>query len=213
MALLDSTLVGEAYASPLAGTSQPAVLILGVGNILMGDEGVGVHIIRQIENLAAHSAVRVLDGGTGGVNLLSEFDYAQAIILVDATRDGRPDGTITYLQPERVVDLPRGLGAHDFGLKDLFAASALIERLPQLHLFTISVSTIIPMTTELSHDVALAVPCVASAVHALAAQLAAAFVPPEFDNDCALIANRRAAKMPITLASSLSVSTARSVAS
>lgn len=185
MALLDSTLVGETYAPPAAVTPRPPVLILGVGNILMGDEGVGIHVIRQIETLAPNVLVRVLDGGTGGVNLLAEFDHTRAIILVDATRDGRADGTITYLRPRRVVDLPRGLGAHDFGLKDLFAASALIGRLPQLHLFTISVSTIVPMSTDLSPEVALAAPCVASTVHTLAGQLADTLSSSEITKGCA----------------------------
>lgn len=177
MTLLDSTLVGEPCAPPPVNAGEPPVLILGVGNLLMGDEGVGIHIIRQIELLPPVAGVRVLDGGTGGVNLLAEFDYTRAVILVDATRDGRADGTITYLRPQRVVDLPRGLGAHDFGLKDLFAASALIERLPELHLFTISVSTIVPMSTVLSPDVAHAVGSVADIAYDLARNLASVLCP------------------------------------
>ena len=172
MLLLDSTLVGEAHAQPSNSLPAASVLILGVGNVLMGDEGVGVHVIRQLENKPALPGVRLLDGGTGGVNLLAEFDLVQAMILIDATRDGRPDGTITYLHPKRVTELPRGLGAHDFGLKDLFAASALIGRLPQLYLYTVSVSTIRPMTMELSGIVAAAVPRVARTAHDHAAQIA-----------------------------------------
>lgn len=172
--LLDSTLVGENFVSPSrAHPERPAVLVLGVGNILMGDEGVGIHIIRQIETFAATPNVRLLDGGTGGVNLLTEFDGVRCVVLIDATCDGRDDGTITYLRPRRVGDLPRGLGAHDFGLKDLFAASALLKQLPELHLFTISVSQIVPMSMAVSEKVSAAIPCVATAAYALAAQLAA----------------------------------------
>ena len=129
--LLDSTLEGEAYAHPLAAVPGARVLVLGIGNVLMGDEGVGVHVLRQLEQEPCAAGVRLLDGGTGGVSLLTEFDGVQSIILIDATRDGRPAGTITYLHPDRVVDLPRGLGAHDFGLKDLFAAAALIGQRSQ----------------------------------------------------------------------------------
>src|SRR4051812_38365591 len=139
MLLLDSTLQGEAYAQPRAGLPGARVLVLGVGNVLMGDEGVGVHVLRLLEQQPELSGARLLDGGTGGVNLLTEFEGVEAIVLVDATRDGRSAGSITYLHPQRVGDLPRGLGAHDFGLKDLFAAAALIGRLPDLHLYTISV--------------------------------------------------------------------------
>ena len=152
MPLLDSTLVGEPHARASEDHSTATVLVLGVGNVLMGDEGVGVHAIRQLETHAPIPGVRLLDGGTGGVNLLAEFDVVRAVILIDATRDGRPDGTITYLRPARISELPRGLGAHDFGLKDLFAACALIGRLPELHVYTVSVSTIHPMTTTLSRQ-------------------------------------------------------------
>lgn len=171
--LLDSTLVGEPAAPPPPATPDADVLILGVGNVLMGDEGIGVHVLRLLEQAPALPRTRLLDGGTGGVNLLGEFDGIGAVILVDATRDGRHAGAITYLNPERVADLPRGLGAHDFGLKDLFAASALLGRLPHLHLYTISVETVRPMCTELSPAVAAAVPVVAALARDHAARLTA----------------------------------------
>ena len=174
MPLLDSTLVGEPHARSLEPRPNDSVLVLGVGNVLMGDEGVGVHAIRRLELEPRLEGVRLLDGGTGGVNLLTEFDWVRAIILIDATRDGRPDGKIGYLHLQRVGELPHGLGAHDFGLKDLFAASALIGQSPELHLYTVSVSTIRPMCMELSDPVAAAVPPLTWAVRGHAARLAAA---------------------------------------
>ncbi len=174
ISLIDSTLVGESFASSPQGAAGDCVLVLGVGNLLMGDEGVGIHVLRQLEYETPVQGVRLLDGGTGGVNLLTEFDGARDIVLIDATRDGRPAGTITFLQPDCVGELPRGLGAHDFGLKDLFAAAALIGRLPRIHLYTIAVEEVRPMCTELSPAVQAAVPEVVHTVHALAARLAAA---------------------------------------
>jgi hydrogenase maturation protease len=143
-----------------------------ISNLLMGDEGVGIHILRQLEQAEPIAGVRLLDGGTGGVNLLREFDGAGDIILVDATRDGRAAGTITFLQPNFVGELPRGLGAHDFGLKDLFAAAALLGRLPRIHLYTIAVEEVRPMCTELSPEVAAAMPAVIEDIRARAARLA-----------------------------------------
>jgi hydrogenase maturation protease len=158
---------------PGAPAGPVRVLLLGVGNLLMGDEGVGIHVVRALESQPPLFGVRVLDGGTGGINLLLEFDGVRDIVMVDATGDGRPAGTVTLLQPRRVADLPRGLGAHDFGVKDLFAASALLGTMPGIHLYTISVEEIRPMCTELSPAVAAAVPEVVHAMHALAARLAA----------------------------------------
>jgi hydrogenase maturation protease len=173
LGLIDSTLVGEANSAAPQGAAGDRVLVLGVGNLLMGDEGVGIHILRQLEHERPVDGVRLLDGGTGGVNLLVEFDGAEDIILIDATRDGQAAGTITFLRPEVVGELPRGLGAHDFGLKDLFAAAALLGRMPRLHLYTIAVEEVRPMCTELSPAVAAAVPEVVLTVRALAARLAA----------------------------------------
>lgn len=172
--LLDSPLVGEPDAAQAhdGAETTASVLVLGVGNVLMGDEGVGVQILRQLELEERIAGVRLLDGGTGGVNLLAEFDGVAAVILIDATRDGKPAGTVTYLQPQRVGELPRGLGAHDFGLKDLFAAAALLGRLPDLHLYTIAVEEVRPMCTELSPAVASAIRPVVASVRVTAAQLA-----------------------------------------
>ena len=173
ISLLDATLVGEGFAAASQGAAGDRILVLGVGNLLMGDEGVGIHVLRQLEHEAPVAGVRLLDGGTGGVNLLTEFEGAREIVLIDATRDGRPAGTIAFLQPAFVGELPRGLGAHDFGLKDLFAAAALLGQLPRIHLYTIAVEEVRPMCTELSPPVAAAVPEVVFTVRALAARLAA----------------------------------------
>ncbi|MDI1319568.1 MAG: hydrogenase maturation protease [bacterium] len=173
MQLLDSTLVGEVSAICPEATGRERVLVLGVGNLLMGDEGVGIHVLRTLEQQEPVPGARLLDGGTGGINLLREFDGAADIIMIDATRDGRPAGTITFLQPLCVGELPRGLGAHDFGLKDLFAAAALLGHCPRIHLFTVSVQEVRPMCTELAPAVAEAVPEVVHTVMALAARLVA----------------------------------------
>ena len=161
--------------SRFAVPGEPAVaplLVIGVGNLLMGDEGVGIHALRELEAGPALPGADLLDGGTGGLNLLEAIERAPIVIMLDATRDGQPAGTITWLRPARVADLPHGLSAHDFGLKDLFAASALLGKFPEIHLVTISVETIRPMCLVLSHEVAQAVPEVVRQVRALVAELA-----------------------------------------
>ncbi len=170
--LLDSALAaGGPRVSPVDEAGS-RVLVLGIGNVLMGDEGVGVHVLRQLERETPLKGVRLLDGGTGGVNLLGEFAGSAAVILIDATRDGSPAGTLRHRRIDRVVDLPQGLGAHDFGLKDLFAAAALVGRLPDVHLCTIAVETVKPMCMELSPAVAASVMETVRSVRQLAEQLA-----------------------------------------
>ncbi len=175
ISLLDTTLVGEAAARPQPSDPAAPVLVLGVGNALMGDEGVGVHLLRELEHHPRIPGVVLLDGGTGGANLLGEFQGRRAIVLVDATRDGSPAGTVCYRYRRecRSFQLPPGLSAHDFGLKDLFAAAALLGTLPEVHLFTVAVETLRPMCTELSPEVAAVIPGLVQTVRELATRIAA----------------------------------------
>jgi hydrogenase maturation protease len=173
MLLLDTTLVGEPFRLPSPVDPAASVLILAVGNLLMGDEGVGVHALRTLEGEPPVPGARLLDGGVAGVNLLDDIQRARSVIVIDATRDGRPAGTVTLLRPTTVGALPQSLSSHDFGLKDLFAAAALLGAMPDVHLFTVSVETVHPMCLELSPPVAAAVPVLVHSVRALAARLTA----------------------------------------
>lgn len=171
MLLLDTRLVGEPSDRRAPADPDSPVLILAVGNLLMGDEGVGIHLLRALEHEPPVPGARLLDGGVAGINLLEDIQRARSVIMIDATRDLRPAGTVTLLRPATVGAIPQGLSAHDFGLKDLFAAAALLGSMPDVHLFTISVETVKPMCLELSPPVAAALPEVLHSVRALAARL------------------------------------------
>lgn len=135
----------------------------------MGDEGVGVHAVRALEAEALPPGARLLDGGTGGFHLLEAFGSGPELILIDATMDGRPAGTVRVLQPKFASDYPRSLGAHDIGLRDLVEAAALLGPLPRVHLVTVSIAQVGPMGLSLSEAVAAAVPEVTKTVRALLA--------------------------------------------
>jgi hydrogenase maturation protease len=171
MAQLEATLVSETPTPPARACVSYPVLVLGVGNLIMGDEGVGIHTLRTLESDPVPEGVRLLDGGTAGINLLEDIQNARVVVMIDATRDGRPAGSIALHRPETVGALPHGLSAHDLGIKDLFAAAALLGHMPDIYLFTISVEEIIPMSLDLSPPVAAAVPEVVEAVNALVAGL------------------------------------------
>ena len=85
---------------------RSSTLILGIGNILMGDEGVGVEVVRRLEAQPLPEGVECLDGGTGSFVLLGPMQSAARVILVDATADGAPPGTITRLEPRFSRDYP-----------------------------------------------------------------------------------------------------------
>lgn len=143
------------------------VLVLGVGNLLVGDEGVGVHALRALEQETWPPHVRLVDGGTGGLHLLELLCSHARIVLIDATRDGAPVGTVTQFRARVAADFPPALGAHDIGLRDLIAAAALLGPLPEIDVITVSIAELKPMTMDLSPPVAAALPAVTRRVRAL----------------------------------------------
>ena len=94
-------------------------LVLGLGNVLMGDEGIGVYVVRALEKHTLPAGVECLDGGTGGFTLLEPLEDADRIVIVDAASDGNPIGTVTRTMPQFSRDYPPTLTAHDVGMKDL----------------------------------------------------------------------------------------------
>jgi len=128
-------------------------LILGIGNLLMGDEGIGVHVAKHMEEEKYLPGVDKVDGGTGGFHLLEYFHDYGRVILVDATIDGQPPGTIRMLKPKYSSDYPPTLTAHDIGLKDLLDALYLMDRQPEIVLFTVSIEKLDKVSLDLSPEI------------------------------------------------------------
>jgi hydrogenase maturation protease len=135
------------------------ILILGVGNFLMGDEGVGIHFIHELikENISFERA-DILDGGVGGFSLMGYFDDYDHIIFIDATMDGKAPGTISLTKPKFASDFPKALSAHDFGLKDMIESLYIMGTVPEMYLFTVTIPSIEPMKVKLSSEVEAALP-------------------------------------------------------
>jgi len=134
----------------MSNTNQSDVLILGIGNMLMGDEGVGVHIIEKLSSIELPEGVECLDGGTGSFLLLEPMQRARKVVLIDATIDGQPPGTVTRLTPKYAKDYPRTLTAHDIGLKDLLDAFYLLGDIPEVALYAVSIAPLQEMRIGVS---------------------------------------------------------------
>lgn len=133
-----------------------SLLILGVGNYLMGDEGLGVHLAKQLKEELEPGLADVIDGGTAGFQLMEYLESYPTVILVDATLDGKPAGTIRKIQPRFSSDFPSAMSTHEIGLKDLVEGLTLLNRLPEVHLFVMSIEKIQPLCTELSPEISAA---------------------------------------------------------
>jgi hydrogenase maturation protease len=143
---------------------EQRTLILGIGNLLMGDEGVGVHAARMLEKEHFPDNVYVVDGGTGGFHLLSYLQEYDPIIMIDATMDGNTAGTLNILKPKFSIDFPRSLTAHDIGLRDLIEAASLTQGLPMMYLITVSIHSLSTLSTELSPEVSASLAKIKNAV-------------------------------------------------
>lgn len=108
-------------------------LVLGVGNKLMSDEGIGVHVIeRLIETYRIPEEVQVLDGGTLGLDLLYYLEGIENLLMVDAAETGREPGTVIRLEGEQVpAFMSVKISPHQLGVPDMLAAARLQGTYPR----------------------------------------------------------------------------------
>jgi hydrogenase maturation protease len=133
-------------------------LIMGIGNYLMCDEGIGVHVAEQLAHEQWPEHVSVLDGGTGGFHLLEYFEQHDHVILIDATLDGREPGTIRKIKPRFARDFPPAMSTHDIGLKDMVSALQFMDKMPEIDLFVVSIESIQEQGIDLTPAVRATVP-------------------------------------------------------
>ena len=145
---------------------------MGVGNYLMGDEGIGVHVAERLLQEDLAEEVEVVDGGTGGFHLLGHFEGYEHIILVDATLDNNPNGTIRLIKPRFAADFPKAMSTHDIGLKDMVSALQLLGKMPAIHLFVVSIESLQQQGITLTPEVEKVIPDLLGRIKNLVKELA-----------------------------------------
>ena len=148
-----------------------SILILGIGNYLMGDEGLGVHFIQQLQKENLPEGIDLLDGGTAGFQLMEYLEKYPIVIMVDATLDQNPVGTIRLIEPKFSQDFPKAMSTHEIGLKDLVESLSLMGKLPKIYLFVVTVADIAHLHVGLSPAVTLAMNDLKKRVLALAEEI------------------------------------------
>ncbi|MFA5100566.1 MAG: HyaD/HybD family hydrogenase maturation endopeptidase [Candidatus Omnitrophota bacterium] len=110
--------------------------IIGCGNLLMQDEGVGVHFIRYLQEKKLPEDVELIDGAAGGFDLLPFIQDAQRVIIVDAVKARGEPGAIYKFGPEdyETDSFPQA-SLHDVSLKDIFSIVKLTGPLPPITIF------------------------------------------------------------------------------
>ena len=110
-----------------------SILVLGIGNLIMSDDGIGVRVVQLLSGRYRFPAgVSIVDGGTLGLDLLPKLEGVERLLVVDAVEMGRPPGSIVRLCGDDVpVVLETRLSPHQVGLKDLLAVAMLQGFMPR----------------------------------------------------------------------------------
>jgi hydrogenase maturation protease len=111
-------------------------VILGIGNILLQDDGVGVHVIKQLENEKLSSTIELVDGGTSTLDTLGLFLDYKKVIVVDCLRAGLEPGTIYRIKPEDIKSYQKeNLSIHDVQILDVVNMANMMNKYPEVVIF------------------------------------------------------------------------------
>ncbi len=122
-------------------------IVLGIGNVLLSDEGVGVHAVKAlVQQYDLGKDVEVVDGGTTGMELLPDLEGADHLVVIDAIRAGQPRASVVRLEGDQVpAFFKTKISPHQVGLSDVLAALAFKGHAPA-HVVLIGVQ---PVTLSL----------------------------------------------------------------
>lgn len=118
----------------------PSIVVLGVGNILMRDDGIGVWVTRYLmERYRFPSRVGVIEGGVAGLHLLSYMDHADDLLIIDAMREKGNPGSIYWREwnpPSKEFSGGRTItmSAHEFSIRDLLSMAHFLGKVPRVRI-------------------------------------------------------------------------------
>jgi hydrogenase maturation protease len=150
--------VSEKKKKPLRSPYKN-ILVLGVGNLLLSDEGVGVHVAQRMMTMDMPPEVRVVEGGTDGFGLVNVITEADRMILIDAVKGGGQPGSIYRFEIEDCPPYPDifKTSVHQISILEVINLSSLIGTPPRTTIIGIEPASL-EMGMELSPVVAAKVP-------------------------------------------------------
>ena len=114
------------------GAADLNIAVFGIGNILLSDDGVGVHTVNKLNSEYQFPGnVEMIDGGTKGLDLLPLFENRDKVLIIDAANFGKDPGTIDSVEGDKIPSfLSSKLSVHQIGLPDMLFAARLMEIMP-----------------------------------------------------------------------------------
>ena len=129
--------------------------VIGVGNILLCDEGIGVHVVRELSSRGETPGVEFVDGGVAGAALLNLVEVEERVVLVDAIDAPFPPGTVVRMTPDELAgNVSPTWSLHDLNLADTLGMMRLRETLPEMILLGVVPADIETYSLELSEPLA-----------------------------------------------------------
>lgn len=135
------------------------IVILGIGNILLSDEGIGVHVANELAKTELPPEVSIVKGGTDGFRLLNVITEADRLIIVDSLRTGAEPGTIYRFDVGDVRCCPSGFktSVHQIGILEVIDLSGLIGKTPHTTVIGVEPKSL-EMNMELSPEIREKIP-------------------------------------------------------
>jgi len=139
--------------------SPQNIVVLCIGNLLLSDEGVGVHVAHKLVDMNLPQGVSVVEGGTDGFRLLNVITDADRLIVVDAIKGGSSPGSIYRFDIHEVKNCPSGFktSVHQIGILEVINLSGLIGKTPHTTVIGVEPKSL-EMGMELSPEIKEKVP-------------------------------------------------------
>lgn len=141
------------------GCPSPGIAVLGIGNLLLQDEGVGVHSVQRLANRISNGNVAIIDGGTFPDISLLIGENIDKLIIIDAVKGGGKPGTIYRFNLDEVdLDLAPSISLHEISVLNSLKMMALSRRQPKSTVIIGIEPKVIDFGLDLSQEVAEKLP-------------------------------------------------------
>jgi len=141
-------------------STMKKIVVLGVGNLLMGDDGFGPRVIKELQKREIPPNVEVMDAGVGGIAILSWIEDVDKVVIVDSVQTGNePPGTIyRFTDKEMPPSDMFMLSLHDLNLVDTINIGRIVQKMPEeIVIYGVEVKRIAEFSREMSPEVEAAV--------------------------------------------------------
>ena len=141
------------------------IVVIGIGNLLLMDEGIGVHTINELEKHDLPGSTEIYDGGTGGFKLIDLMQGAARVIFIDAVETGKAPGSVTIFSAEDVHSIynKKKYSLHDTDLMEIIKMAEMLGNPPMIEIVGIQPKTINYGTT-LSKELAVSMSNIVNSV-------------------------------------------------